>query len=130
MEQLQGPEVVDLHLAPGLLEDRSIRDSLAEHDAGVVEDELDVRSRVAGRTDLVHVRHVEPQRNQPLVAQGAQRLRIARCGVDLPHAPGQERFRQGSPDAAVGARHQGDCSFDSQCVRHEINLSAGDRRWE
>jgi hypothetical protein len=40
----------------------------------VVEDELNVRSRFCGRPDLVRVGHVELQRNEPLVAQGAQRL--------------------------------------------------------
>ena len=65
-------------------------------------------------------------------------------GVDLPHASGQERLRQCSPDAAVGARHQGDRSFDSLCVHrlflscdtdlvvvgHEIDLAPGIERWE
>ena len=122
LEQLQRPEVVHLHLAPRLVEDVRIRDSRGQQQAGVVEDELDVRRRFCGRADLVRVGHVEPQRHEPLVTQVAQRLRIARRRVDLLHAPGQERLRQRSPDAAVGARHQGDRSFDSLCV-HRLFLS-------
>src|SRR5258708_3744138 len=97
-------------------------DSSGNRHPGVVEDQLDVRRRFSGRPDLVRVGYVEPQRNEPLAEQVAQRLRIARRGVDLPHAPGEERFRQRSPDAAVGARHQGDRSFDSPCV-HRLFLS-------
>ncbi len=122
LEQLQRPEVIHLHLAPGLADDDRFRDSAHKRHTGVVEDEIDVRSRVCGRTDLVRVGHVEPQQNEPLVTQVAQRLRIARSSVDLPHAPAEQRFRQCSPDAAVGARYQGDGSLDSPCI-HRLFLS-------
>ena len=124
MEQLQRPEVVHFHLAPGLIEDCRIGDSSRERYAGVVEDELDVRNGLHDFADLVRVRHIEPQRNESLVTLGAQRLGIACRGMDRSHTAGQERFRQGSSDAAVGARHQGDRSFDFLRV-HRLFLSCG-----
>jgi hypothetical protein len=71
MEELQGPEVVHLHLAPRSIEDRRISDSSGKRHPGVAEDERDVRRRVSGRANLIRVGDVEPQRNKPLVTQGA-----------------------------------------------------------
>ena len=78
-------------------------------DAGVVDDERHVAGARRGRGDLVGLGHVEPDRLD--AGQGDGR-RVARTGVDLARAAGQQRAREREADAAVGAGDEDDGVVD------------------
>jgi hypothetical protein len=59
LKQLQRPEIAHLHLASRLAEHCRIRNSVTKQHPGIVEDEIDVRSRFCGCPDLVRIGDIE-----------------------------------------------------------------------
>src|ERR1035438_1040599 len=82
LDELEGPEVVYLHLTTGVADDGGLGYSPAERDAGVAEHDLHIWGRLRSCADLVRIGHVEREHHKALIMQVAKRLRIARGGVD------------------------------------------------
>jgi len=83
LEQLQRPEVVTSISRRAWFEDVESTIPVASATPALFEDEVGRPRPPLDRADLVRIGYVEPQRNEPLVTQGAHGLRIARRGVDF-----------------------------------------------
>jgi hypothetical protein len=127
LEQAQRAEVVHFHLAARLIDDTVAGDPDGQLHAGVAEQQFDVRGRLCHGRHVIGVGDIELQRHDALVVQIPQHVEIASRRVHLPGAPREQRLGEGSSEAAIGARHQGDSAFDSLCS-HRLSPVIANRR--
>ncbi len=105
----QSAEVVDLHLGSGGCQARRRDQRLEGGEPGIVDENGHVRARGGGRRDLPRVSNVEANRN----GSTFRKLRDVPCrGIDLAAAGLDQGARQCRTQPAIGARHEGDLSFD------------------
>jgi hypothetical protein len=81
----------------------------AAHDAGVVDDDGDVRIGLGCGGDVVGIRHVELDR---LDTRQIDCCRVSRGRINLLRTRVEQRLDVGATESAIGARDERDRTFD------------------